>query len=242
MIEFHYIHTPNARKIRIMLAETGFAFERIDYDMRAGEHLDPAFRKLNPNNKLPVIRDLAPAASAEPVTVFESGAILFYLAEKAGQLLPAAGAQRATTLQWLMWQMSALGPMGGQAVHFRRHAPVGEIYSSQRYDNEVLRLLNVLEYRLAQAAYLAGDYSIADIACWPIVSAMPFFGFDLTEFAAIGRWQSALAARPAVESAMDDSQIPERLKANPAALTDDERSILYGERQAAAASYKAPAP
>jgi len=242
VIEFHYVHTPNARKIRIMLAETGFAFRRVDYDVRAGDHLDPGFRKLNPNNKLPVIRDLAPEASSEPVTIFESGAILIYLAEKAGQLLPAAGKQRAATLQWLMWQMSALGPMGGQAVHFRRHAPADQAYASQRYDNEVIRLLNVLEYRLAQAEYLAEDYSIADIACWPIVSAMPFFGFDLGEFAAINRWQSAIAARPAVQEAMDDVAIPDRLKANPAVLTDEERSILYGERQAAAASYTAVAP
>jgi GST-like protein len=241
VIELHYVHTPNARKVRIMLAETGFAFHRIDYDVRAGDHLVPAFRKLNPNNKLPVIRDLAPAASAEPVTVFESGAILIYLAEKAAQLLPASGTQRAITLEWLMWQMSALGPMGGQAVHFRRHAPTNEIYARQRYDNEVIRLLNVLEYRLTQAEYLAEDYSIADIACWPIVSAMPFFGFDLEEFVAINRWRGAIAARPAVQEAMDDSEIPDRLKANPAALTDDERSILYGERQAAAASYKAAA-
>ena len=132
--------------------------------------------------------------------------------------------------------------MGGQAVHFRRHAPAGQIYASQRYDKEVLRLLNVLEYRLARAAYLAEDYSIADIACWPIVSAMPYFGFDGGEFAAINRWQTTIAARPAVQEAMDDDAIPDRLKANPAVLTDEERSILYGERQAAAASYKATTP
>ena len=235
MIEFHYVHTPNARKVRIMLAETGLAFERIDYDVRAGDHLKPGFRRLNPNNKLPVIRDLAPANGGEPITVFESGAILIYLAEKTGRYLPADAQARTLTFQWLMWQMAGLGPMGGQMAHFMRHAPKGQDYALQRYGNEVIRLLNVLEYRLAEAEYLAGDYSIADMAAWPLVSFSAGGGRDMTAFPSTQRWVDAIAARPAVKESMSVEGIPPRLIDNPDNLSPEERSILFGERQAAAA-------
>jgi GST-like protein len=235
LIEFHYVHTPNARKVRIMLAETALAYRRIDYDVRAGDHLRAGFRLLNPNNKLPVIRDLAPAGGSVPITVFESGAILIYLAEKTGHLLPTDTRLRTLAFQWLMWQMAGLGPMGGQMMHFMRYAPAGQDYAQQRYGNEVFRLANVLEYRLAEAEYLAEDYSIADIATWPLANLMATSGFDMAAFPCIQRWIDAIAARPAVQEAMIDDDIPQRLIDNPADLSPDERSILFGERQTAAA-------
>ena len=235
MIELHYVHTPNARKVRIMLAETGLAYERIDYDVRAGDHLKPGFRRLNPNNKLPVIRDLAPANGGEAVTVFESGAILIYLAEKVRRYLPADTPARTLTFQWLMWQMAGLGPMGGQMAHFMRHAPKGQEYALQRYGNEVVRLLNVLEYRLSEAEYLAGEFSIADMATWPLASMTAGSGLDMSAFPNTRLWIDAIAARPAVQKAMSSDGIPQRLIDNPDTLSPEERSILFGERQAAAA-------
>ncbi|WP_145206227.1 glutathione S-transferase family protein [Sphingobium sp. B2] len=229
MIEFHYVHTPNALKVRIMLEEVGLPFQRIDYDLRNGDHLNPHFRRLNPNNKLPVIQDLQPADGAGPVTVFESGAILIYLAEKTGQLLSSDARVRTTTLQWLMWQMAGLGPMLGQFAHFARYSPEGQPYALDRYTRELGRLLNVLEYRLGEAEFLAGIYSIADIASFPIASGLLKFGYDLSPYPQIERWITAISVREAVMRADDISGIPARVLENPRDLSAEEWSNLYGD-------------
>nr|HMN52662.1 glutathione S-transferase N-terminal domain-containing protein [Sphingopyxis sp.] len=162
MIDLHYSATPNGQKIAIMLEEIGAPYRVLPYDIFDGDQLTEAFGRINPNHKLPAIVDQNPAGGGEPVTVFESGAILQYLAEKSGRFLPASGAARAATLSWLTWQVAGLGPMGGQASHFLRYAPAGQDYAVERYTKEVTRLLTVLERRLEKSAYVAGeDYTIA---------------------------------------------------------------------------------
>src|ERR1700761_310177 len=172
MIELHHVGTPNGHKVTIMLEETGLAYRVVPYNLMNGDHFTPEFRKINPNNKLPAIVDTAPADGGAPYAVFETGAILIYLAEKSGKLLPTELRRRHLALQWLMWQMASLGPMHGQAHHFIRYAPDGQAYGVERYGKEARRLMHVLEYRLREAPYLAEEYSIADIACWPWVRAM----------------------------------------------------------------------
>ena len=228
MIELHYVHTPNVRKIRIMLNETGLAYNLQFYDLRAGDHLSIAFGALNPNRKLPTIRDLDPADGGEPVTVFESGAILIYLAEKTGMFLPRDMRSRAATLQWLMWQMAGLGPMTGQAGHFLVYAPHRVEYAIERYSREVLRLLNVLETQVSRSEYLGADYSIADMACWPLINAVQPL-FDVSGFPGIKRWHDVIAARPAVLAAFSEEGLPARLLGNVTEMTADEWSNLHGE-------------
>ncbi|WP_188761614.1 glutathione S-transferase N-terminal domain-containing protein [Sandarakinorhabdus glacialis] len=161
MIDLHYCATPNGQKIAIMLEETGLAYRVIPYDIFDGDQLTAAFGRINPNHKLPAIVDGG-------VAVFESGAILQYLAEKAGQFLPVSGSARASVLSWLTWQVAGLGPMGGQASHFLRYAPAGQDYAVERYTRELARLLAVLERRLAESLYVGGaEYSIADMAIFP---------------------------------------------------------------------------
>ena len=165
MIDLHYSATPNGQKIAIMLEEIAEPYRVIPYDIFEGDQLTTEFGRINPNHKLPAIVDRDPAGGGDPVTVFESGAILQYLAEKSGRFLPASGAPRAAALSWLTWQVAGLGPMGGQASHFLRYAPAGQEYATRRYTKELNRLLTVLERRLEKSAYVAGDaYTIADMA------------------------------------------------------------------------------
>ena len=156
MIDLHYSATPNGQKIAIMLEEIGAPYRVIPYDIFDGDQLTAEFGRINPNHKLPAIVDRDPAEGGDPVTVFESGAILQYLAEKSGRFLPASGSARAATLSWLTWQVAGLGPMGGQASHFLRYAPAGQDYAIGRYTKELNRLLTVLEKRLEKSAYVAG--------------------------------------------------------------------------------------
>ena len=181
-----------------MLDELRLAYNVIGYDIADGKHLLPEFRRLNPNSRLPVIRDLDPMVRGAPVTVFESGAILLYLAERSGKLLSGDVRIRSLTQQWLIWQMAAFGPMSGQLGHFARHCPQLEEYSLRRYRTEVDRLLDVLEYRLAEAEFLAEEYSIAAIAVWPVLVALPFIGVDVTSRPATRRWLMFVASRDAV--------------------------------------------
>lgn len=198
MIIFHTVQTPNALKVAIMLGELQLPYRRIGYDIAAGDHLKPEFRRLNPNARLPVLGDPAPEGGGEPVTIFESGAILLYLAERSGHFLGDSIRTRALAQQWLIWQMAALGPMSGQFGHFARHAPHHDVYAFQRFRTEVDRLLDVLEYRLAEAPYLADDYSIADMAAWPVIVALPFIGIDVVSRDATRRWIGDVASRDAV--------------------------------------------
>jgi GST-like protein len=168
MIELHYCPTPNCWKVAILLEETGLRYAVKRYDLFKGDHLVPAFRRINPNNKLPAIVDQDPADGGPEISVFESGAILFYLAEKTGQFLSRDARPRTATMKWLAWQIAGLGPMMGQAGHFVRYVREPHPYSAQRYLNESRRLLHVLEYRLRESEYLSDEYSIADMAVWPL--------------------------------------------------------------------------
>ena len=237
MIEVHYSPTPNCWKVIIMLEEAGLPYVLRRYNLFKGEHLVPAFRRINPNNKLPAIVDTAPADGGAPLAIFESAAILIYLAERSGQFLSHEIRSRMVTLQWLAWQVSGLGPMMGQASHFVRYAREQHPYSINRYVKESRRLLHVLEYRLRESEYLSDSYSIADIAVWPWIKFVALLEIDLAEYPQINRWYEAVQSRPAVvkvftspQTAPDPAYVQEKRK-----LTDEEWSNTYGERMLAAA-------
>jgi GSH-dependent disulfide-bond oxidoreductase len=209
MIDVYGMSSPNVVKITVMLEEAGLPYRQHHVNVFAGDQHAPDFLRISPNNKVPVIVD-DEGPAGEPLPVFESGAILIYLAEKTGQLLPKGGAARAAVLEWLMVQLTSVGPMFGQLVHFTRYAPQGNDYSVQRYTSEVRRVLGVLERRLAGATWLGGEgYSIADIATWPwIRTAAGIYPWLLQaaergdaygEWPALGRWFAAIAQRPAVQ-------------------------------------------
>jgi GST-like protein len=232
MIDLHYTTTPNGLKIAIMLAETQLAHRVIVYDIFAGDHLRAAFKRINPNHKLPAIVDHAPADGGEPFAVFESGAILLYLARKTDQLLPRNFRRQNIALQWLTWQVAGLGPMIGQAAHFVRYAPEGNDYGCHRYVREVHRLLSVLDHRLGQEEFLATEYSIADIACWPVVQNVHNFNIDTaTAYPHVQRWSDAVRARPAVQAASSSSTtgVPGGYTRRRMALTPEQWSNMFGD-------------
>jgi GST-like protein len=193
MIDLYYFPSPNGLKIAIMLEECGLPYQVVPVDIGSGEQFRPEYLLLNPNNKIPTIVDRETGTS-----VFESGAILIYLAEKSQQFLPTDTDERIEALSWLFWQAAGLGPMAGQAHHFRAFASETVPYGIERYTNEVNRLYGVMNRRLGDAEYLAGDYSIADIACWPWVVPHERQGQDLNEFPNVKRWFEAVRERPAV--------------------------------------------
>ena len=197
MITLHTWATPNGRKVSIMLEECDLPYVVRKIDITRGEQFDPAFVAVNPNAKIPAIED-----DEGPLTIFESGAILIYLAEKTGRFLPPAGALRYHALQWLMFQMGGVGPMFGQTHHFLRFAPEPVPYAIERYRKETRRLYGVLDARLAAAEYLAGDYSVADIATYPWVARHEWQEIDLTDFSNVRRWYEVVGARPAVRRGM----------------------------------------
>jgi len=200
MIDLYYAPTPNTWKASIMLEECALPYRTVPVDIMAGDQKQPAFLALNPNGRIPVIVDHA--APDGPLSVFESGAILIYLAEKTGRFLPASGPGRAQVLSWLMWQMGGLGPIAGQAHHFRRYAPVGNEYATDRFVKESTRLYGVLDGHLANHEWLAGGaYSIADIACWGWVWYHRMHGQSLDDFPAVARWFFAISPRAAVQRA-----------------------------------------
>ena len=236
MIDLHCVATGNNLKIAILLEETGLPYRLVRYEMFAGTHLEPAFRRINPNCKLPAIVDHAPADGGAPFSVFESGAILTYLAETSGRFMPDDPRGRSLCQQWLAWQIAGLGPMHGQAHHFVRYAPEGQTYGIERYRREAERLLHVMEYRLSEAPYLAGDYSIADIACFPWIGGLGLIGLSLDDLPAVADWQDRIAARPAVTAAraalMDENRgLYTRVRAE---LTPEQWSAMFGDRMHAA--------
>ena len=240
MIDVHYVQTNNGQKVTIMLEEIGLDYQLVVYDIFNGDHHTPAFRRINPNNKLPAIVDHEPIGGGGPLSVFESGAILLYLAEKSGKLMPMDPAGRSRAQQWLMWQSAGLGPMMGQAHHFVRYAPEELEYAIGRYRREVARLLDVLEYRLREAAYLAGDeYSVADIMvwCWAHPQAASMVGVDPGGRPATADWYARIGARRAVQKAMSrmDAAIPAHYQQQRAVLTPEQWSVMFGERMTAAA-------
>ena len=202
MIELYGMGSPNVRKIAIMLEEVGAAYAFRHVDVFRAEQFDPAFEKLNPNRKVPVLVDHE-AVTGGPVTIFESGAILIYLAEKYGRFLPVVGPERSRVLQWLMVQTCNIGPMLGQLNHFQFVARDGNDYSWSRYYRESERLYTLLEGRLAGLPYLAGqEYSIADIATYPWALYLEKHGFRPEDYPALSAWRERIAARPAVGVAM----------------------------------------
>ena len=202
MIELYTFTTPNGRKPAIMLEEVGLPYSVYPIHIGRDEQFAPDFLKISPNNKIPAIVD-PDGPGAEPISVFESGAILIYLAEKTGRLFPSDPRGRTRTMEWLMFQMASIGPMLGQAGHFIRFAPEKVPYGIKRYTDETLRLLGVMDRRLAEAAYLAGEYSIADIATYPWILATEPMEIDLAPFANVQRWLDEIGARPAVIKGMD---------------------------------------
>jgi GST-like protein len=197
MIDLYTFTTPNGRKPAIMLEEVGLAYNSIKIDIKKGDQFSPEFVAINPNSKIPAIVD-----QDTGITVFESGAILIYLAEKTGQLLPSETANRIKVIEWLMFQMASVGPMFGQLGHFRNYAPEKIPYAIERYEKETLRLFGVLDGELAKQEFIAGDYSIADIATYPWVAAYEYLGVTLDNHLNLKRWVETMKKRPAVQKGM----------------------------------------
>jgi GSH-dependent disulfide-bond oxidoreductase len=224
-IELHYWPTPNGWKITIMLEELGAPYEVRYVNIGKGEQFAPDFLKIAPNNRMPAIVD-PEGPGGEPISVFESGAILQYLGRKFGQLYPQDERKRVAVDQWLFWQMGGLGPMAGQAHHFRQYAPEQVPYAIERYTNEVNRLYGVMNKRLADRPYLADEYSIADIACVGWIVPHKNQGQDLGDFPNLKRWFETLMARPAVERGL---KIGEEHRRN---IADDKEAqkVLFGQK------------
>jgi GST-like protein len=226
MIEAYSWATPNGHKIHIMLEELGLEYKAIPIDIGAGDQFTPEFLAISPNNKIPAIID-SDGPDGKPLALFESGAILFYLAEKTGKFLPLDPVGRYTTMQWLMFQMGGVGPMLGQAHHFRIYAPEKIEYAVNRYSNEAKRLYGVMDKQLGVTRYLAGnDYSIADIATFPWTRSWKNQGIELDEFPNVKRWFDEISARPAVIRGV------EVLASARKDLTGDkQREVLFGAQQ-----------
>lgn len=213
MIDLYYWTTPNGHKITLFLEETGLPYRIHPINISKDEQFQPHFLKIAPNNRIPAIVDNEPADGGEPLSLFESGAILLYLAEKTGRFIPQDLRGRQEALQWLFWQMGGLGPMAGQNHHFNRFAPEKVPYAIQRYVKETARLYGVLDRRLADRAFVAGDdYSIADMAIYPWIVPHAYQEQNLDDFPHVKRWFQAIQARPATVRAYD---LVERI--NPAA-------------------------
>jgi GST-like protein len=202
MIDLYTWSTPNGRKVSIMLEECGLPYKVHPINIGKGEQFAPEFLAINPNNRIPAIVD-PDGPGGRPLPLFESGAILIYLGEKTGKLIPRDARTRIVCIQWLMFQMGGVGPMFGQAHHFIRNAKEQVPYGIQRYSEETRRLYGVLNKRLGEALYLAGDeYTIADIATYPWVARFEWHKVDLADFPAVKRWFDAISARPAVQKGM----------------------------------------
>jgi GST-like protein len=233
VIDLHFVATPNGQKISIALEELDLPYTLIHYDIFEGHQLTEEFGRINPNHRLPAIVDHDPPFGGGPHNVFESGAILQYLAEKTGRLLPADPRARSVALQWVTWQVAGLGPMGGQAAHFVRYAPEQIPYAIERYTKEVARLMHVLENRLGEVEYLAGDeFSIADIAVWPGRSASNVMDIDIqASYPNTYRWFNTIAQRPAVQRGRTaEKAIPDKYMQRRAKLSPAEWSNMFGER------------
>ena len=205
MIDFYYYTSPNARKVLIMLEETGLPYRVVWIDITAGEQFAPAYQAVNPNSRVPAIID-HDGPAGRPIALFESGAILNYLAEKSGMLMPSDPAARHDVLSWLFWQTSSQGPLLGQAAHFVSHAQSRGIqadYAAERYRNEAARLYEVLDRRLAGRAHICGDYSIADVAAFPWVRVAKGQGIAIEHYPQVKRWSDTIAARPAAAKRLD---------------------------------------
>ena len=230
MIDLHYWTTPNGHKITIFLEETGLPYNIIPVNIGKGEQFKSNFLAVSPNNRIPAIVDHAPADGGKPISIFESGAILLYLADKTGKFIARDVRGRTESIQWLFWQMGNLGPMAGQNNHFSNYAVEKLPYAIDRYRNEVNRLYGVLNNRLADRAFLAGEYSIADMASYPWIVPYERQGQKLEDFPNLKRWFEAIRARPAVVRAYEKAKA---VTPNLGGIrTAEERAILFGQTAA----------
>ena len=226
MIEVYSWATPNGHKVHVMLEECGLAYRVIPVNIGAGDQFRPEFLKISPNNKIPAIVD-PDGPGGEPISVFESGAILIYLAAKTGRFLPADLRGKYRALEWLMFQMGSVGPMLGQAHHFRLYAPEKLPYAIDRYSNEAKRLYGVIDKRLGQSRYIAADeYTIADIAIFPWLRSWKNQGIELDDYPTLKAWFDGIAARPAVQRGVEVlAALRKPIR------TDEEREVLFGATQ-----------
>jgi GST-like protein len=232
MIDLHYWTTPNGHKITMFLEETGLPYKIFPVKIAAGEQFKPGFLKISPNNRIPAIVDHDPPGGGAPISVFESGAILLYLAEKTGKFLPKDIRGRTETLEWLFWQMAGLGPMLGQNHHFKTYAPDKIPYAIDRYVNETNRLYGVLNKRLANHEFVAGDYSIADMASYPWIVPYERQGQKLEDFPNLKRWFEAIRARPATVRAYEKAKEINTQQT----MTDEAKKVLFGQTAASIAA------
>ena len=238
MIELYYWPTPNGHKVTMLLEEAGLDYRIVPVDISAGDQFKPEFLAFSPNNRMPAIIDHAPADGGEPVTVFESGAILVYLAEKTGRFLPGDLRGRKTVLEWVFWQVGGLGPMAGQNHHFAIYAPEKLPYAINRYVNETNRLYGVLDRRLAGRAFIAGnEYTVADMAAYPWIVPHELQGQRLEDTPNLHRWFQAVHDRPATVRAYARGK---DLASRPA-VTEAGKSILFGQTAASLAPTTEPA-
>jgi len=227
MIDLYYWATPNGLKLKLFMEESDLPHRIIPVDIGAGEQFKPEFLAVSPNNKIPALVDHDPQGGGAPIALFESGAMLLYLAEKTGRFIPSDLRGRMEVLQWLFWQVGGLGPMAGQIGHFNIYAPDEIPYAIERYTRETSRLYGVLDQQLADRDFIAGEYSIADMACYPWIVPYEFHGQDLADFPNLRRWFEAIHARPATERAYEG--VTSSYSRTRASLTDAERRILFGQ-------------
>jgi GSH-dependent disulfide-bond oxidoreductase len=225
MIDLYYWTTPNGHKITVFLEETGIPYTIKPINIGKGEQFSPDFLAISPNNRIPAIVDHKPADGGRPLSVFESGAILQYLAEKTGKFLPADLRTRTETMQWLFWQMGNLGPMLGQNHHFRNYAAEKIPYAINRYLKETERLYGILDERLTDREFVAGDYTIADMACYPWIVLYDRQGQNLDDFPNIKRWFETIQRREAVQRAYD---IAKTVNAS-TTMTEEAKAVLFGQ-------------
>jgi GST-like protein len=225
MIDLYFWTTPNGYKVLMFIEETGIEHRIVPINISAGEQFAPEFLKVSPNNRIPAIVDQAPAEGGAPISVFESGAILLYLAEKCGRFIPADLRGRVEVLQWLFWQMGGLGPMAGQNHHFALYAPEKIPYAIKRYVDETNRLYGVLDKRLADREFLAGEYSIADMACYPWIVPWKRQGQNLDDFPNIRRWFEAIRARAATLRAYERGKAINDTRV----VTEEAAKVLFGQ-------------
>ncbi|MGH7844911.1 MAG: glutathione S-transferase N-terminal domain-containing protein [Candidatus Binatia bacterium] len=225
MLDLYYWTTPNGHKITIFLEETGLPYAIKPINIGKGEQFAPAFLAISPNNRIPAIVDPEPADGKGPLSVFESGAILQYLAEKTGKFLPTDLRGRTETMQWLFWQMGGLGPMLGQNHHFRNYAAEKIPYAINRYVKETERLYGILDERLADREFIAGAYSIADMACYPWIVPYERQGQNLDDFPNIRRWFETIQKRDAVQRAYARAKTINQAST----MTEEAKAILFGQ-------------
>lgn len=227
MIDLYFAPTPNGLKARLFMEEAQLPYRLVPVALGKGEQFKPDFLAISPNNKIPAIVDHEPAGGGAPITLFESGAIMLYLAEKTGRLIPHDIHGRAEVLQWLFWQMAGLGPMAGQIGHFNVYAPEKVPYAIDRYTRETHRLYGVLDQRLADRTFIAGDFSIADIACYPWIVPHEAHGQNLNDFPNLKRWFETIATRPATVRTYDGVENVYAPKQQ--AISEEERRVLFGQ-------------